>query len=114
MLGTLGLAAVQLRNVFERRSELALLRATGFRRRSLAWLVLLEHATLLTVGLGVGTLAAVLAVLPHLLGRGASIPWALLGGTLVVVLIVGLAAGLVAVRAVVRSPLLAALREERG
>ena len=114
LLGTLGLAAVQLRNVFERRGELALLRATGFRRATLGWLVLLEHTVLLTAGLGVGTLAASLAVLPHLLHRGAAVPWASLAGTLIAVLIVGLAAGALAVRAVVRAPLLAALREERG
>ncbi len=114
LLGTFGLAAVQLRNVFERRGELALLRAVGFRRGTLAWLVLLEHAALLVAGLGVGTLAAVLAVLPHLLHRGAAVPWLSLAATLLAVLVVGLAAGLLAVRAAVRAPLLAALREERA
>ena len=114
LLGTFGLAAVQLRNVFERRGELALLRATGFRRATLGWLVLLEHAVLLTAGLGGGTLAATRAVLPHLLHRGAAVPWASLAATLAAVLLVGLAAGALAVRAVVRAPLLAALREERG
>jgi len=114
LLGTFGLAAVQLRNVFERRGELALLRATGFRRTTLGWLVLLEHTALLAAGLGVGTLAASLAVLPHLLHRGASLPWASLAVTLAAVLVVGLAAGALAVRAVVHAPLLAALREERG
>ena len=81
--------------------------------RSVGWFCL-EHAVLLTAGLGVGTLAASLAVLPHLLHRGAAVPWASLAGTLIAVLIVGLAAGALAVRAVVRAPLLAALREERG
>jgi putative ABC transport system permease protein len=114
LLGTFGLAAVQLRNVFERRGELALLRATGFRRATLGWLVLLEHAVLLMSGLGVGTLAAALAVLPHLLHRGATAPWASLAATLAAVLVAGLLAGALAVRAVVRAPLLSALREERG
>jgi putative ABC transport system permease protein len=114
LLGTLGLAAVQLRNVFERRGELALLRATGFRRTTLAWLVLLEHAALLTAGLGIGTLSAMLAVLPHLLHRGVPLPWGSLAATLAAVLLVGLLAGALAVRAVVRAPLLSALREERG
>jgi ABC-type antimicrobial peptide transport system permease subunit len=114
LLGTFGLAAVQLRNVFERRGELALLRATGFRRATLGWLVLLEHAVLLMSGLGVGTLAAALAVLPHLLHRGAAAPWSSLAATLAAVLVAGLLAGALAVRAVVRAPLLSALREERG
>ena len=64
--------------------------------------------------LGIGLIAALLAVLPHLLERGASLPWTLLVGTLAVVFILGLAAGGVAVRAVLRAPLLLTLREERG
>ena len=43
VLGTLGLAAVQLRSVLERRGELALMQAVGFRRRRLGAMVLWEH-----------------------------------------------------------------------
>jgi len=113
LLGTIGLAAVQLRSVLERRGELALLRAAGFRRRTLAALVMIENALLLLAGLAVGVLAALVAVLPHLIFRTASIPWESLGVTLALVLAVGLIAGLAAVRAVLRAPLLPALREER-
>ncbi len=113
LLGTFGLAAVQLRNVLERRGELALLRATGFRRRTLAEMVMLENGLLLCAGLGCGVLAALVAVLPHLLFGRASIPWAPLAGTLALVLAVGLVAGLAAVRLTLTAPLLAALREER-
>ncbi len=52
LLGTFGLATVQLRNVLERRGELALLRAAGFRQARLALLVMLENAALLLAGLG--------------------------------------------------------------
>ncbi|MFH1267836.1 MAG: FtsX-like permease family protein [Planctomycetota bacterium] len=112
LLGTLGLAAVQLRAVLERRGELALLRATGFGRRALVWLVMLENGLLLLAGLGAGVAAASVAVLPHLVSGGASIPWVSLGATLILVLAVGLLAGLAAVRAVLVAPLLAALRGE--
>jgi len=47
LLGTFGLATVQVRNVVERRRELALMRATGFRHRRLALLVMLENVMLL-------------------------------------------------------------------
>ncbi|MEE8451038.1 MAG: ABC transporter permease [Thermoguttaceae bacterium] len=113
LLGTFGLGAVQLRNVLERRGELALLRAAGFRRSTLAVLVMLENGLLLSLGLGCGMLAALVAVLPHLIGRTAVIPWPSLAGTLLLVLTIGLIAGLGAVRAVLRAPLLGALREER-
>jgi len=43
LLGSLGLGIVVLRNVMERRGELALLRAVGFQSRSLQWLVFSEH-----------------------------------------------------------------------
>lgn len=112
LLGTFGLAVVQLRNVIERRGELALLRATGFRRSTLARMVLLENAALLVGGLLTGTLAALLAVLPHLGDGGAGIPWLALGGTFALILVVGLAAGTLAVRAVLETPVLAALRAE--
>jgi ABC-type lipoprotein release transport system permease subunit len=112
LLGTFGLAAVELRNVLERRRELALLRATGFGRRALGWLLMIENGLLLAGGLACGVLAALVAVLPHLFSGGASVPWVSLGGTLLVVLGVGLVAGLGAVRAVLTAPLLSALRGE--
>ena len=110
LLGTFGLAVVQLRNVLERRGELALLRAAGFRRSMLAEIVMLENAWLLAGGLTVGVLAALVAVAPHLAEGAAAIPWRSLAMTLGVVLAVGLLAGLIAVRAALRTPLLPALR----
>ena len=75
LLGTIGLSTVMLRNVLERRSELALLRAVGFRDFPLAWLVLCENALLLGWGLATGAASALLAMLPHLLSTGADVPW---------------------------------------
>ncbi len=112
LLGTLGLATVQLRSVLERRGELALMRAAGFRRALLARLVMIENSLLLVGGLVVGVIAALVAVVPFWLGGGASVPWLALALTLATVLAVGLLAGLVAVRATLRAELLPALREE--
>jgi len=113
VLGTIGLAVVQWRNVLERRGELALLRAAGYRVGMLAFLVAAENVVLLAVGLGIGILAALMAVLPHLLSRAGTAPWGLLGAIFAAVFIVGLLVSLVAMRGVVRTPILAALREER-
>ena len=79
LLGTFGLAVVQLRNVLERRSELALLRATGFRRKLLARLVTLENAALLIGGLGQVFWPALVAVAPHVIAGGAGDPLAIAG-----------------------------------
>jgi putative ABC transport system permease protein len=113
LLGTFGLAAVQLRSVLERRGEMGLLRASGFRRRRLSLLVLLENVLLLLAGLATGVLAALLAVVPHMFGGGAAVPFQSLGIMLLIVLVVGIIAGTGAARATLRVPLLAALREER-
>ncbi|MEM9553100.1 MAG: FtsX-like permease family protein [Acidobacteriota bacterium] len=112
LLGTLGLAIVLIRNVLERRKELAALRAFGFRRRQLLWLVVGENATLLVVGLAVGTLAALVTAGGHLLSPSAHVPWAPLLGTLLVILVVGLAACWAAARGALAAPLLPALKSE--
>jgi ABC-type lipoprotein release transport system permease subunit len=112
LLGTVGLAAVLLRNVLERRRELALLRAVGFRPADLAFLVLAENALLLAGGLVSGVVSALLAIAPALLSRGGVPPVLSLGGLLLAVLVTGLAASLLAVRVVLRAPLLPVLRTE--
>lgn len=112
LLGSLGLAVVLLRGVWERRGELALLRALGFRRATLGWLVLAENAFLLLVGLLAGTASALAAVSPHLLGGGSSIPWMHLLGLLAGVVLVGLIAGALATVLTLRAPLILALRRE--
>jgi ABC-type antimicrobial peptide transport system permease subunit len=111
LLGSLGLAVVLLRGVWERRGELALLRALGWRRGTLARLVLAENGFLLLVGLAAGTLSAALAVAPHLVGGG-EIPWLRLLGMLTLVLIVGLFSAALAAASTLRAPLLPALRRE--
>ena len=110
LLGTFGLAVVMVRSVLERRGELALLQAVGFNRSSISWLVLAENGFLLLFGIAIGTVTALLAVLPHLLSGMAQPPWATLSVTLLLILGVGLVAGAAAVAASLRSPLTPALR----
>lgn len=110
LLGTFGLAVAQLRSVLERRGELALMRSAGFRRGRLAEMVLGENLVLLIGGLGIGSLAAVAAVLPHWWLGEAEVPWVTLAAMLLAVAVAGAAASGLAVRAAVRAPLLPALR----
>ncbi len=111
-LGTIGLAAVLLRNVFERRRELALLRAVGYRRKILTFAILAENALLIIWGLATGAVCALLAVTPAMLERGSAFPIATIGRVLFTVLIIGLAASFLAVIAAFRSPLLTSLHSE--
>jgi ABC-type lipoprotein release transport system permease subunit len=112
VLGTIGLAAIVLRNVLERRKELALLRAVGFRPRHLAAMVLSENLMLLLLGLATGTSCALLAVAPAVALRGGHLPVVSLSLLLAAVLITGMLASVAATAVALRSPLLAALRSE--
>jgi putative ABC transport system permease protein len=112
LLGSVGLGVVVLRNVLERRGELALLQAVGFRKRTLRWLVLSEHGALLLLGLAVGVIAAWVAILPALLRPGAELPLLSLGMTLAAVFATGLLWTWLSARLALRGDLLPALRNE--
>ena len=112
LLGTVGLAIVLLRNVIERGGELAALRAFGFRRRTLTWMVLVENALLLGAGLAIGTVAALVTAGPHLLEAGSTVPWSQILGTLAGILLFGLLACAVTSVGALRVPLLSALKAE--
>ena len=111
-LGTLGMAAVLLRNVFERRRELALLRAVGYNSSHFAAMVITENVLMLCCGLAVGFVCALLAIAPVLFERGGRLPNISLGLLLLAVLLSGATASLVATLAALRSPLLPSLRAE--
>ena len=111
ILGTLGLATVLLRNVLERRRELALLRAIGYNAVHFALMVITENAFLVVCGLVTGALSALVAIGPAFFSRGGHVP-ALSLGLLLVVLVIGLMASVAATVAALRTPLLASLRSE--
>jgi ABC-type antimicrobial peptide transport system permease subunit len=112
LLGSAGLGIVVLRNVLERRGELGLLAAVGFRRQALQRLVLSEHGALLVMGLALGIAAAAVAVLPAILIPGTHLPFGSLALTLAAVLLNGLLWAWLATRYALRGNLLAALRNE--
>jgi ABC-type antimicrobial peptide transport system permease subunit len=108
-----GLATVLLRNVLERRRELALLGAVGYRRSHFLAMIVAENALLLAGGLVVGAVCASLAIMPALAERGGRLPLSS-GGMLLLfgVLVTGLLSSVVATRAATRAPLLSSLRSE--
>lgn len=112
ILGTVGLAAILLRNVLERRREFALLRAVGYGPRHVAAIVLTENTSLLVMGLATGTACALLAVLPAVAARGGHIPVLSLAILLGAVLLTGILASLAATAVALRTPLLEVLKAE--
>ena len=112
LLGSAGLGMVVVRNVLERRGEFALLRAVGFSRAHLRWMTFSEHTLLLLLGLAAGVLSALVAVIPVLRMPGTNMPLGLLMGTLLAILLSGVAWVWLATCAALRGPLLVALRNE--
>ena len=111
LLGTFGLALVLFRNIIERRGELATLRAFGFSRRLLSRMLFLESCFLLTVGMLIGIVAGLVAVLAtH--GHFPTFPWVSLTITLLFIFGFGIIANAVAVAIALRRPLLATLKSE--
>jgi putative ABC transport system permease protein len=112
LLGSAGLGIVAARNILERRAELALLRALGFRHGQLLLMLFLEHGALALAGLSIGVLAAGVAVAPALLAPESIIPWTGLSLTIASVLAGSLIWIGLAMLAAMRGDLLSALRME--
>lgn len=112
MLGTIGLAVVLIRNLIERRPELALLSALGFDPATRTRLVLWENISLLLLGLVIGSACALAGVIPNVLTSAHQINIPALTIALAAVLIVGLASLLLATCLASRKITPAALRAE--
>jgi ABC-type lipoprotein release transport system permease subunit len=112
LLGSAGMGVVVLRNVLERRGELAALRAMGFDRAAVRRVVRVEHLLLLGWGMVGGLCAAALAMLPSLRAPGADVPWTALAGLAVLLAASGLGWVFAAVAWATRGRLLDALRNE--
>jgi len=112
LLGTFGIVAVLLRGIIERKSELAMLSALGFRRKSIFGIILLENGMLLICGMVTGAIASLLAVAPQLASSLADVQWMSLAATLLACIFVGLFCCAFAAALSLRGKLLAALRSE--
>ncbi|MGA1867295.1 MAG: FtsX-like permease family protein [bacterium] len=112
ILGSIGMGIVLLRNVLERRGELALLRAVGFSRVTLVRLLFYEHGFLLGAGLICGLVPSCISLLPALLSPGGQIPWNWLGLITGAIMASGTIWILLATLVSLRGNLLSSLRTE--
>ena len=74
LIGTFGLGIVLLRNMLERKKELALLMAVGYNKTKIFKLVFAENLFLLFTGLIIGVAAAIIGILPSILSTSFNIP----------------------------------------
>jgi len=112
VLGSVGLGLVVLRNLLERRGELAMLRAVGFERSRIRRMVFYEHWGLMLAGLICGGIAAVVAVIPALQAPAGQVPYVPLLATVMVIAVSGALWVWLAATLALRGRLLDALRHE--
>jgi putative ABC transport system permease protein len=112
LLGTVGLAAVLARNVLERRRELALLAAVGYRRSNLEAMILAENALVLVAGLAIGAVCALIAIVPAMASRGGHVAMLSMAQWMAAILATGLAAAWIATVLSMRRSLISELRAE--
>jgi len=112
ILGSIGLGIVVWRNVNEQRSELALLRAIGFRRQLILKILLSEHIIVMLTGIFFGIVSAFLATLPSMKTSGSEIPYFTLLFFFILVVANGLVWITLATHKATAGDLLPALRKE--
>ena len=112
LLGAAAMGMVVLRNVLQRRGELAILRAVGFTRSRLLALVAGEHVWLLFAGMVAGAVCAVVAIVPALRSSAAAVPYASGGLMLLAIVAAGVLATVLATACALRGRLIEALRAE--
>lgn len=112
LLGTIGLVAVQLRSVWERRKELALMQAVGFSKLRIGNLLTIETIVLLGLGLAIGVLSAGVALIPFVLQVGPELSLIQPLGMLALIFACGILSAFLAIRFALRLPILASLRSD--
>ncbi len=113
LLGTIGLGVSQLRGAMERRAELAAMRAIGFTKSRLVWLLTLENGWQLFRGFGIGVAAAALATLPSILGGQPFSGLAWPSFMMAMVILSGVICSVIAAWGAMQWPLLKALRADK-
>ena len=112
LIGTIGLGIVLLRNILERKNELALLLALGYRKSQIFKIIFLENLFILIAGLTIGILGAVTGILPSLVSPSFSyspVPPLVM---ILMVLITGIAAIFFPTRSALKKNLIESLKNE--
>ncbi len=74
ILGTVGMGIVLMRNMLDRKHELAVMKALGFIRKQLFQLIVMENMWLLLMGMVIGIISALIGILPSLFSPAFQVP----------------------------------------
>lgn len=112
IIGTFGLGVVLLRNMLERRSEIALMMAIGYRKKQIFRLILTENLFLLIIGLVCGLLSAFIGILPSILSPAFTMPAGFISILVLIVFISGVIWIYIPTRNTLKGNIIKGLREE--
>ncbi len=112
IIGTLGLGIIMIRNIIERKNELALLLALGYKKSTIFWLIMIENAFILITGILCGTLGAAIGILPSLLSPAFNMDLVSIAVILLVIILTGVLSVYFPVRYLLKRNLIDSLRNE--
>jgi ABC-type antimicrobial peptide transport system permease subunit len=112
IIGTIGLGIVLLRNLNERKREIALYQAIGFKRNYIFKLIFTENLFILFAGIEIGTLSALAGILPSFFSPTFQLPSTFLLFIILIILLNGLVWIYFPVKSALRKNLVEALRKE--
>ena len=85
LIGTIGLAIVLIRSINERKSELSVLISLGYSKLNLFKLLFIEYSFLLIPGTIIGSVSAIVAVLPAIINAEVSYTFLILLVLLIII-----------------------------
>ena len=112
LIGSAGMGVVILRNLLDRRGEMAMLRALGFHRNPIYRALFTEYGFLLAAGLAIGGIAAAVAMLPAVLAAESTLAVGTQVKLAIAVVLISVACMVAAIRAGAHEENFSALRSE--
>lgn len=112
IIGTIGLGIVLLRNLAERKQEIAIYQSLGFTHNYIFRLIFTENLFVLLAGIGIGIISAFAGILPSFLSPAFQLPANFLLVIFLLILINGIAWIYFPVQASLRKNLIQSLRNE--
>ena len=111
VIGIAGLGFVLIRNYNQRKSDFALMLATGFHLSKIRKMIISEQIQILSAGICSGVISAIVATLPSLRNNH-NLPWQFLILMILAIAVTGLFALFVSVRSITKKSLVDNLKKE--
>lgn len=112
ILGSAGLGLVLVLNVWDRRGEMAMMQAVGFRKPPLVKMLFFEHGILMLTGLVCGLVPALWAVVPSIMIQTGSFPYVKIALIILAIIISGGVCIRLAIKQALKPDFLETLRNE--